>query len=128
MSAHSNSPLTSPSGPRRLSPQTKPISAGSTSNRDEGSDTKRGRQSSARFQVKELGRETWPDFERMVEKHNGVGTVDGYPIALPKGKKYSNSFIWGGTESMYLNQGFRPLGSFGASNRVMVMRKVVRGR
>src|SRR5438309_5561400 len=72
MSAHSNSPLTSPSGPRRLSPQTKPISAGSTSNRDEGSDTKRGRQSSARFQVKELGRGTWPDFERMVEKHNGV--------------------------------------------------------
>src|SRR5437879_9697064 len=72
MSAHSNSPLTSPSGPRKLSPQTKPISAGSMSNRDEGSDTKRGRQSSARFQVKELGKETWPDFERMVEKHNGV--------------------------------------------------------
>ena len=237
MSAHSNSPLTSPSGPRKLSPQTKPISAGSTSNRDEGSDTKRGRQSSARFQVKELGKETWPDFERMVEKHNGVwggcwdtwfhmtpslrkqwsgkhqeykeklvranqshsalvydgadvvgwcqfgplaelpgrmlgygkmdvdlpdwrttcffvdrdhrregvakaalegalrfiaakggGTVDGYPIALPKGKKYSNSFIWGGTESMYVNLGFHPLGSFGTSNRVMVMRKVVRGR
>src|SRR5881409_3928861 len=58
----------------------------------------------------------------------GGGTVDGYPIALPKGKKYSSSFVWGGTESMYLNLGFRPLGSFGASNRVMVMRKVVRGR
>src|SRR6266496_2980812 len=72
MSAHSNSPLTSPSRRRKLSPQTKPISAGSMSNRDEGSDTKRGRQSSARFQVKELGRETWSDFERMVEKHNGV--------------------------------------------------------
>src|SRR6267143_4372843 len=72
MSAHSNSPLTSPSRPRKLSPQTKPISAGPMSNRDEGSDTKRGRQSSARFQVKELGKETWPDFERMVEKHNGV--------------------------------------------------------
>src|SRR5437870_11882207 len=72
MSAHSNSPLTSPSRPRKPSPQTKPISAGSMSNRDEGSDTKRGRQSSARFQVKELGKETWPDFERMVEKHNGV--------------------------------------------------------
>jgi GNAT superfamily N-acetyltransferase len=57
----------------------------------------------------------------------GGGTVDGYPIALPKGKKYSSSFIWGGTESMYHNLGFRPLGSFGTSNRVMLMRKVVRG-
>ncbi len=75
MSAHSNSPLTSPSRPRKLSPQTKPISAGSMSNRDEGSDTKRGRQSSARFQVKELGKETWPDFERMVEKHNGPSST-----------------------------------------------------
>src|SRR5256712_8527084 len=72
MSAHSNSPLTSPSRPRKLSPQTKPISAGSMSNRDEGSDMKRGRQSSARFQVKELGQEPWPGFERMVEQHNGV--------------------------------------------------------
>src|SRR3989454_5128152 len=58
----------------------------------------------------------------------GGGTVDGYPIAIPRGKKYSSSFIWGGTESMYLELGFRPLGSFGTSNRVMVMRKVVRGR
>src|SRR5260370_11001575 len=72
MSAHANSALTSRSRPRKLSPQTKPISAGSMSNRDEGSDTKRGRQSSARFQVKELGKETWLDFGRMVEKHNGV--------------------------------------------------------
>src|SRR6058998_1571575 len=72
MSAHSNSRLTSPSRPRKLSPQTRPHAAGPGSDRDEGSDTKRGRQSSARFQVKELGRETWPDFERMVEKHNGV--------------------------------------------------------
>jgi GNAT superfamily N-acetyltransferase len=58
----------------------------------------------------------------------GGGTVDGYPIAIPKGKKYSSSFIWGGTESMYRDLGFRPLGSFGTSNRVMVMRKIVRGR
>src|SRR5437867_1880749 len=72
MSAHSNSPRTSTSRPRKLSPQTNRISAGSRSNRDEGSDTKRQRQSSTRFQVKELGKETWPDFERMVEKHNGV--------------------------------------------------------
>src|SRR5207237_544396 len=56
------------------------------------------------------------------------GTVDGYPIAIPQGKKYSSSFIWGGTESMYIDLGFRPLGSFGTSNRVMVMRKVVRSR
>src|SRR5438876_10038687 len=26
----------------------------------------------ARFSVRELGPSTWPDFERMVEKHNGV--------------------------------------------------------
>jgi len=58
----------------------------------------------------------------------GGGTVDGYPIALPRGKKYSNSFIWGGTESMYLNLGFRPIGPLGTSNRVMLVRKVVRGR
>src|SRR5438094_1527064 len=237
MSANSNFHLTSPSRPRKLSPQTKPVSAGSMSNRDEGSDTKRGRQSSARFQVKELGKETWPDFERMVEKHNGVwggcwctffhlthsesklwagkhqeykeklvranqshaalvyngpdvvgwcqfgpppelpgrmngydtmdmappdwrttcffvdrdhrregvakkalegalgfiaarggGTVDGYPKSLPRGKPYSSSFIWGGTESMYAELGFRPLGALGTSNRVKVMRKVVRDR
>ncbi len=41
----------------------------------------------------------------------GGGTVDGYP-----------------TESMYLDLGFRPLGSFGTSERVMVMRKVVHSR
>src|SRR5437867_12815846 len=72
MNTHSNSPLTRTRRPRKLSPQTKPISAGSMSNRDEGSDTRRGRQSSTRFQIKELGKETWPDFERMVEKHNGA--------------------------------------------------------
>ncbi len=227
MSAHSNSPLTSNSRPQKLSPRTRPRAASVVSDR----------QSTTRFQVKELGKETWSDFERMVEKHNGVwggcwctffhlppsehkqwsgkhheykeklvranrshaalvydgpdvvgwcqfgplvelpgrmlgyskmdvdlpdwrttcffvdrdhrregvaraalegalgfiaarggGTVDGYPIALPRGKKYSSSFIWGGTESMYRDLGFRPLGSFGTSNRVMVMRKVVRGR
>jgi len=199
--------------------------------------TKHVRQPKTRFRIKELKRETWPDFERIVEKHNGVwggcwctafhlkrseekewagkhkefkeklvranrshaalvydgadvvgwcqfgplvelpgrmrgygdmdvsppdwrttcffvdrdhrregvakaaltgalrfiaekggGTVDGYPIAIPQGKKYSSSFIWGGTESMYLDVGFRPLGSFGTSNRVTVMRKVVRSR
>ena len=199
--------------------------------------TKPGRRPKAQFQIKELGKGTWPDFERMVEKHNGVwggcwctffhlapseaklwsgkhkeykeklvranrshaalvydgpdvvgwcqfgplvelpgrmrgygdmdvsppdwratcffvdrdhrregvaraalegalhfiadkggGTVDGYPITIPQGKKYSSSFIWGGTKSMYLDLGFRPLGSFGTSKRVMVMRKVVRSR
>jgi GNAT superfamily N-acetyltransferase len=236
VSAPSN-PLTSASRPRKLSPRTRPHVVSLDSGKDVGSDKKRGGQSRTRFEIRELGEETWPDFERMVEKHNGVwggcwdtffhmppsehkkwsgkhheykeklvrenrshsalvydgpdvvgwcqfgplaelpgrmlgyskmdvklpdwrttcffvdrdhrregvakaalegalrfiaarggGTVDGYPIALPKGKKYSNSFIWGGTESMYLNLGFRPLGHFGTSNRVMVMRKIVRGR
>src|SRR5207245_6112339 len=45
-----------------------------------------------------------------------------------RGKNTRTHSSGGGTESMYLNLGFRPLGSFGASNRVMVMRKVVRGR
>lgn len=61
-------------------------------------------------------------------KAEGGGTVDGYPIALPQGKKYSSSFIWGGTESMYIDLGFRPLGPLGTSNRVMLMRKIVHSR
>ena len=61
-------------------------------------------------------------------KAKGGGTVDGYPINVPRGKKYSSSFIWGGTESMYLDQGFRPLGPLGTSNRVMLMRKTVHGQ
>jgi GNAT superfamily N-acetyltransferase len=237
VSRHPNSSLTGAGKSRKLNSQSGRSATSLHSDRDKRSDTKRPRQSSTRFQVKELGKETWSDFERMVKKHNGVwggcwdtffhmppsehkkwsgkhheykeklvrenrshsalvydgpdvvgwcqfgplvelpgrmlgyrkmnvampdwrttcffvdrdhrregvakaalegalrfiaarggGTVDGYPIALPKGKKYSTSFIWGGTESMYLNQGFRPLGNFGTSNRVMVMRKVVRGR
>src|SRR5947208_14785771 len=58
----------------------------------------------------------------------GGGTVDGYPKALPRGKPYSSSFIWGGSESMYAKLGFCPVGALGRSNRVKVMRKVVRGR
>src|SRR6266702_8637393 len=34
--------------------------------------TTQGRQPKARFLVRELGGETWPDFARIVEKHNGV--------------------------------------------------------
>jgi hypothetical protein len=30
------------------------------------------RQPKAHFLICELGRETWPDFERIMEKHNGV--------------------------------------------------------
>ncbi len=195
--------------------------------------TKRGRQSKKQFRIRELGKETWPDFARIVEKHNGVwggcwcvafhlnrseekewtgkhralkeklvranrshaalvyngtdvvgwcqfgppaelparmsgfnrlgesspdwritcffvdrdhrkegvakaalqgalrmiaakggGTVDGYPIAT-KGKPYSSSFLWGGTQSMFTEFGFRPLGALGTSK--WVMRKVVRG-
>ena len=55
----------------------------------------------------------------------GGGTVDGYPIAI-RDKRYSNSFLWGGTDSMFAKAGFRPIGSLGTSK--MVMRKVVRGR
>ena len=57
----------------------------------------------------------------------GGGKVDGYPKALPRGKPYSGSFLWGGTESMYTELGFRPLGALGTSPTVKVMRKVVRG-
>ncbi len=56
----------------------------------------------------------------------GGGTVDGYPIAIPRGKPYSSSFLWSGTESMFTELGFRPLGNFGSSK--LVMRKVVRSR
>jgi len=210
---------------------------GAASKSDLTSPTKQSGQLKARFSVRELGPATWPDFERMVEKHNGVwggcwctffhltpslakqwsgkhreykerlvranrshaalvydgadvvgwcqfgpppelpgrmrgydtmdvappdwrttcffvdrdhrregvakkalegalgfiaarggGTVDGYPKSLPRGKPYSSSFIWGGTESMYAELGFRPLGALGTSNRVKVMRKVVRDR
>src|SRR2546425_5534217 len=70
--AHSNFPLTSTSISQQLSPQTRTPAASLDSEGDEGSDTKLRRQSTTRFQIKELGKETWPDFERMVEKHNGV--------------------------------------------------------
>ncbi len=55
----------------------------------------------------------------------GGGTVDGYPINT-RGKRYSSSFLWSGTESMFAKLGFRPLGQFGPSK--WVMRKAVRGR
>src|SRR5207245_10716214 len=44
----------------------------------------------------------------------GGGTVDGYPIAT-RGKPYSSSFLFGGTESMFAELGFRRLGSLGTS-------------
>ena len=56
---------------------------------------------------------------------NGGGTVDGYPVAT-RGKPYSNSFLWGGTESMFADVGFRQIGSLGTSK--IVMRRVVRRR
>ena len=55
----------------------------------------------------------------------GGGTVDGYPIAT-RGKPYSSSFLWAGTEPIFAAAGFRPLGSLGTSK--LVMRKVVRSR
>ena len=55
----------------------------------------------------------------------GGGSVDGYPIDV-KGKPYSSSFLWGGTESMFAEAGFRSLGQLGTSK--VVMRKTVRSR
>jgi hypothetical protein len=55
----------------------------------------------------------------------GGGTVDGYPIAT-RGKRYSSSFLWGGTESMFAEVGFRPIGHLGTSK--LVMRRTVRSR
>jgi hypothetical protein len=53
----------------------------------------------------------------------GGGTVDGYPIDT-RGKPYSSSFLWGGSQSMFTELGFHPLGTLGTSK--WVMRKVVR--
>ena len=53
----------------------------------------------------------------------GGGTVDGYPI-YTRGKPYSSSFLWGGTESMFAELGFQKLGALGSNK--WVMRKLVR--
>ncbi len=51
----------------------KKLSARGLSSKDHiASRTTQGRQPKARFLVRELGGETWPDFARIVEKHNGV--------------------------------------------------------
>ncbi len=47
-------------------------SQGVDSDGDSSSHTKRVRQPKTRFLIKELRSETWPGFERIVEKHNGV--------------------------------------------------------
>jgi len=60
---------------------------------------------------------------RMIAAKGG-GSVDGYPIAT-RGKPYSSSFLWSGSEAMFAAAGFRQLGVLGA--RKLVMRKVVRG-
>lgn len=57
--------------------------------------------------------------------NRGGGTVDGYPIAT-RGQPYSSSFLWGGTESMFTEAGFKTLGPLGTSK--LVMRKTVRRR
>jgi GNAT superfamily N-acetyltransferase len=54
---------------------------------------------------------------------NGGGTVDAYPIAT-RGKLHMNSFLWGGTESMFSEVGFQTLGPLGTTK--VLMRKVVR--
>ena len=55
----------------------------------------------------------------------GGGTVDGYPINV-RGKPYGSSFLWGGTESMFAEAGFRKVGRLGTSK--VAMRKAVRSR
>ena len=52
----------------------------------------------------------------------GGGTVDGYPVAIGD-KRYSSSFLWSGTESMFTKAGFQRLGSLGTTK--LVMRKRV---
>lgn len=55
----------------------------------------------------------------------GGGTVDGYPLSL-RGRPYGSSFLWGGTESMFAEAGFRVIGHLGTSK--VLMRKTVRSR
>ena len=55
----------------------------------------------------------------------GGGKVDGYPISI-RGKSYSSSFLWGGTETMFTKAGFKPVAHLGTSK--LVMRKQVRSR
>src|SRR5713226_10421320 len=47
-------------------------SRGADSKSDLTPPTKQRGQPKARFSVRELGSTTWPNFERVVEKHNGV--------------------------------------------------------
>lgn len=53
----------------------------------------------------------------------GGGTVDGYPVDTG-GKPTPGSFLWSGTESMFAELGFRPIGHLGPSK--LVMRRTVR--
>ena len=50
----------------------KPTTSRVDSKGDPGPDRKEGKASKAYLSVRELGPQTWPDFERVVEKHNGV--------------------------------------------------------
>ena len=50
----------------------KPTTSRVGSKGDPGSDRKEGKASKAYLSVRELGSQTWPDFERVVEKHSGV--------------------------------------------------------
>jgi GNAT superfamily N-acetyltransferase len=61
---------------------------------------------------------------RMIASKGG-GTVDAYPLSL-RGRPYSSSFLWGGTETMFTRAGFRPVVKLGTSK--LVMRKAVRNR
>ncbi|HKT21110.1 MAG TPA: hypothetical protein VJR06_00605 [Nitrososphaerales archaeon] len=53
----------------------------------------------------------------------GGGTVDAYPMSVLK-KDYGSSFLWGGTEAMFAEAGFKRIGRLGTSK--VLVRKTVR--
>ncbi len=61
---------------------------------------------------------------RMIAARGG-GTVDGYPIDT-RGKRYSNSFLWGGSMSMFEEAGFERVARLGTSK--WIVRRTVRSR
>src|SRR5205823_4193506 len=109
------------------------------------------RQLMTRFQIRELGPGTWPDFARIMEKHNGVWggcwcvafhvKPDGsnqttalrraYKEGLVRANRAHAALVYDGTDIVGWCQfgppaelGFRPLGALGTSK--LVMRRVVR--
>jgi hypothetical protein len=90
----------------------------------------------SQFLVRELGTDTWPDFARIMEKHNGVWGACWCVAFHPKSdetkeraasnRAYKSSFLFGGTESMFAEAGFSPVGALGTTK--VVMRRRVHSR